>query len=104
MHDCAVPQVFEAGCCWQAPDTQTPVLPHSPPAGQRPRGSAELSATLPHVPLPLAAHDWQVPQLVVVQQTPSVQLPVVHSCAAPQAAPFPFLLVQVPAAVVFPVQ
>jgi len=85
-------------------DTQTPVLPHSPPAGQRPRGSAELSATLPHVPLPLAAHDWQVPQLVVVQQTPSVQLPVVHSCAAPQAAPFPFLLVQVPAAVVFPVQ
>jgi len=84
--------------------TQTPVLPHSLVTGQRLCGSAELSATLPQVPLPLAAHDWQVPQLEVVQQTPSVQLALEHSLAALQAAPFAFLATQVPAAEVLPVQ
>lgn len=102
--DCAAPHAFEAGCCWHAPETQTPVLPHSLVTGQRLCGSAELSATLPQVPLPLAAHDWQVPQLEVVQQTPSVQLALEHSLAALQAAPFAFLATQVPAAEVLPVQ
>ena len=40
----------------------------------------------------------------MVQQTPSVQLPAVHSFAAPQVAPFDFLGTQVPAVVALPVQ
>lgn len=104
VQDCAAPHALDAGCCWQAPETQTPVLPHSPPTGQRPFGSAELSATLPQVPLPLAAQDWQVPQLEVVQQTPSVQLALVHSCAEPHDAPFAFLATHIPAAEVLPLQ
>jgi hypothetical protein len=104
LHDSARPQAFDAGCCWQAPDTQTPVLPHSPLLGQRPCGSAELLVTFAQVPLPLALQDWHVAQLEVVQQTPSVQLPAAHSLAAPQAAPFAFLATQLPAVVVLPVQ
>jgi hypothetical protein len=61
-------------------------------------------ATFPQVPFPLAAHDWQVEQLEVVQQTPSVQLPAAHSLAAPQAAPLAFLATQLPAVLAFPVQ
>jgi hypothetical protein len=102
-HDSAAPHSFDDGCCWQAPATQTPVLPHSPAATQF-GGSAVLSATFEHVPLPLSAHDWQMPQLEVVQQTPSVQLPTAHSFAAEHAAPFPFLPTQLPAVVVLPVQ
>jgi hypothetical protein len=104
VQDSARPHTFDAGCCWQAPDTQTPVLPHSPLAAQRLCGSAELSPTFAQVPLPLAPQDWQVPQLEVVQQTPSVQLPLEHSFAAAQAAPFAFLAAQLPAVVVLPVQ
>jgi hypothetical protein len=104
VHDSAKPQAFEAGCCWQAPDTQTPVLPHSPLIGQRLCGSAELLATFAQVPLPLTLHDWHVPQLEVVQQTPSVQLPLVHSLAASQVAPFAFLAAQLPGVAVVPVQ
>ena len=102
-HDSARPHAFDAGCCWQAPATQTPVLPHSPAAAQF-GGSAVPSATLEQVPLPLSAHDWQLGQLEVVQQTPSVQLPAAHSFAAEQAAPFPFLLTQLPGVDALPVQ
>jgi hypothetical protein len=103
-HDAGRPHAFDAGCCWQAPATQTPVLPHAPLLAHRPCGSAELSATVPHVPFPVALQDWHVPQLEVVQQTPSVQLALVHSFAAVQAAPFAFLATQLPAALVVPVQ
>jgi len=104
LHVSARPHAFDAGCCWQAPATQTPVLPHAPLLAQRLCGSAELSATFPQVPLPLELQDWHVPQLEVVQQTPSVQLPLVHSLAAAQAAPLAFLARQLPAVVVLPVQ
>jgi hypothetical protein len=104
LQDSARPHAFEAGCCWQAPETQTPVLPHSPLLAQRPWGSAELSATFPQVPLAVALHDWHVPQLEVVQQTPSVQLALVHSLAAAQAVPFAFFARQLPAVVEVPVQ
>jgi hypothetical protein len=104
LQDSARPQIFDAGCCWQAPDTQRPVLPHSLFAAQRPCGSPVLSWTFAHVPLPLALHDWQAPQLEVVQQTPSVQFALEHSFAALQAAPFAFLATQLPGVVVLPLQ
>lgn len=80
------------------------MLPHPVLTGQRACGSAELSATLAQVPLPLALHDWHVPQLEVVQQTPSVQLALTHSWAAAQVAPLAFLATQLPGVVVLPVQ
>jgi hypothetical protein len=39
-----------------------------------------------------------------VQQTPSVQLPLAHSFAPTQVAPFAFLATQLPGVVAFPVQ
>ena len=36
------------------------------------------SGTLAQVPLLLTLHDWHDGQLAVVQQTPSVQLPLMH--------------------------
>ena len=80
------------------------MLPHGALTGQRLCGSAVPSATDAQVPLPLALHDWHVPQLAVVQQTPSVQLALTHSWAAAQVAPFAFLATQLPGVVALPVQ
>ena len=52
------------------------------------------SGTLAQVPLLLTLQDWQDGQLDVVQQTPSVQLPLMHWLAPPHAAPGPFLATQ----------
>ena len=104
LHDSARPHDVDAGCCWQAPETHRPVLPHGG-LGVQFGGSAVRLGTLVHVPAaPLTLHDWQAGQLDVVQQTLSVQLPVAHSFVAPQAAPFAFLATQLPGVVVFPVQ
>jgi hypothetical protein len=85
------------GSCRQAPaPLQVPVLPQVAPVGHPPCGSGALLATLAQVPLPLMAHDWQVPQLADPQQTPSVQKPVPHSLAEPQAEPAGFLARQLP--------
>jgi hypothetical protein len=75
----ALPHWTDDEACWQAPPTQRPVLPQVVLAGQRPCSSGVLFATDAQVPLPLAAHDWQVPQVALWQQTPSVQWPVPHS-------------------------
>lgn len=40
------------------------------------------------MPAPFTLHAWQAGQLGVPQQTPSVQLPLMHWLAAPQAEPF----------------
>ena len=104
VHDAAAPHDFEVGCCSHAPFTQKPVLPHPVLAGQPPCGSALLFPTLAHVPLPLALHDWQVEQVAVVQQTPSVQWALMHWLSAPQLPPFAFFGLQVPAVVLLPVQ
>jgi hypothetical protein len=55
-------------------------------------GSAPPAATGEQVPtFPVTLQDRQVPPVaslqVVLQQTPSVQLPLTHSAAAAQAAP-----------------
>jgi hypothetical protein len=103
VHDTGAPHVTVAPACWQAPLTQTPVLPQGGLAAQL-GGSAVLSATFAQVPLPLTLHDWQAGQLEVMQQTPSTQLSLAHSFAATQVAPFAFFETQLPGAPGLPVQ
>jgi len=83
-------QVTLVPACVQAPlPLQVPVLPQVVPVAQRPCGSVTVLATLVQVPgLPLTLQDWQVPQLAVLQQTPSTQFPVPHSWFDEQATPF----------------
>jgi hypothetical protein len=103
VHDSARPHAVDVDPCWQAPATQTPVLPHGGLATQF-GGSAVRSGTFAQVPAPLTLHDWQAGQLEVVQQTPSVQLPLPHSLAAPHDLPLAFLATQLPAVVALPLQ
>lgn len=104
LHDSAAPHVVEADACWQPPLTQTPVLPHGGLAAQLP-GSVLPLGTFEHVPAaPVPLHDWQAGQEPVVQQTPSVQLLLVHWLPPPHASPNPFFATQLPGADAFPVQ
>jgi hypothetical protein len=66
----------------QAPPAQKPVLPQGGFAAHRLCGSAWPSATAAHVPGVEPLQVLQVPQLEVLQQTPSTQLPLAHSWAA----------------------
>ena len=84
--------------CWQAPLAHRPLLPQGGLTGQRPCGSAS-GVTVPsdvQSPGVRPLHVLQVPQLAKLQQTPSTQLPVVHSWFDPQLAPAPPLGWQVP--------
>jgi hypothetical protein len=84
---------------WQAPPWQRPVIPQVvPEAVQRPCGSAAPLPTAAQVPTLLTLHAWQVPQLALVQHTPSTQLPELQSCAAVQATPAAFFIWQSPPA------
>jgi hypothetical protein len=69
------PQGVVCACCWHAPFTHRPVLPHDPVFVQRPWGSTVAPAvpTFEQVPRPFRLHAWQVEQPAVEQQTPSVQ-------------------------------
>jgi hypothetical protein len=95
----AAPQETVLAAWVQAPaPLQAPVLPQVPLAAQRVCGSAVPLPTLAQVPAVAARlQAWQVGQLVLPQQTPSTQLPLVHSWPAPQVAPEPFLAAQLPA-------
>jgi hypothetical protein len=53
-------------------------------------------ATGAQVPLPLMLQDRHEPQALLVQQTPSVHIPLKQSVPAVQLVPFAFRLVQVP--------
>jgi hypothetical protein len=80
------------------------VLPQGGLAAQLP-GSVVLSGTLAQVPIiPLTLHALHSAQVAVVQQTPSVQLPLPHSLLPPQVAPLPFFATQLPGVVVLPLQ
>jgi hypothetical protein len=83
---------------WQVPaPSHAPVLPHGGLAAQRAWGSAAPDPTFAHVPtLPAMLQALQVRQLALEQQTPSTQLPVMHSVPAMQLAPGPFLETQLP--------
>jgi hypothetical protein len=91
----ALPHWTEVAACWQAPaPSQAAVLPQGGLAAQRAWGSVAPAVTLTQTPL--APQTWQVGQLATPQQTPSTQLLVPHSWAAPQAAPELFLGRQLP--------
>ena len=77
----------------QAPaPLQVPVLPQVLPVGQPPCKSPDPAAMLAQVPgLVVRLQAWQVGQLGLPQQTPSTQLPLLHSLPLPQVAPGAFL-------------
>jgi hypothetical protein len=85
----AGPQVTLVPACVQAPaPLQVPVLPQVVLVLQRPCGSVTVLATLAQVPgLPETLQAMQVPQLAVLQQTPSTQFPLPHSWFDRQATP-----------------
>ena len=106
VHDAAAPQVALAEASWQAPaPLQVPVLPHGGAAAHCPAGALVPAGMLVHVPaLPVRLQDSHVPHDPALQQTPSVQNSLPHSCAAPQLAPTAFFATQVPAVLPLPVQ
>jgi hypothetical protein len=95
-HETAAPQTSVAAPCWQPPlPLQAPVLPHGGLAAHCPGGAVTPAATLAHIPgLPARLHARQVPQLPALQQTPSTQLPLVHSPPALHVAPSACLATQ----------
>lgn len=82
-------------CFRQAPaPSQVPSFPHvaGAAAAQPLLGSAAPAGTLVHVPCePTTAQLLQPSVQALLQQKPSTQLPLVHSLAAVQAAPFPLV-------------
>jgi hypothetical protein len=105
LQETGEPQVVDAGFCSQAPaPSQKPVLPQTFDVGAQPPCRSVVPApTLAHVPAALL-QAWQREQEPVLQQVPSMQLPLAHSFGPPQVAPFAFLGVQLPAVVALPVQ
>jgi hypothetical protein len=90
-------QVTPEATCWQLPaPLHRPVLPQVVLALHWPVGAAVPAAIGAQVPVALTLQAWQVPQVLVEQQTPSTQLPLPHSCAVPQAAPSPLWATQLP--------
>jgi hypothetical protein len=92
LHD-GFPHWTVVAPCAQPPNPlQKPVLPQG---GLGVQAAAEVPAgRLTHIPP--VPQTWQVGQLATPQQTPSVQSPVPHSSAVPQAAPLAFLGRQLP--------
>jgi hypothetical protein len=88
LHD-AVPQAVPAAIHRQAPvPSQVPFVPQGGAGWQPPCGSMPPAGTGVHAPaLPVTLQARQVPQLAAEQQTPSTQLPLSHSAAAPQICP-----------------
>jgi hypothetical protein len=71
----------------QTPPEQNPVLPQGGLEPHRPCGSIFPSGTAAHIPGVEPLQTQQVAQEVELQQTPSTQLPVVHSWPEPQLFP-----------------
>jgi hypothetical protein len=102
--DVAMPPLHEGAthitdieACVQAPlPLQVPVLPQVPLGAQRACGSVTPAPTLEQVPTPLRLQAWQVPHEAVEQQTPSTQLPRLHSWLAPHMRPLALSAAQVP--------
>jgi hypothetical protein len=105
-HEAPAPHDALTAGFWQAPaPLHAPVLPHGGPAGHCPAGALVPAGMLVHVPaLPVRLQDSHVPHDPALQQTPSVQNSLPHSCAAPQLAPTVFFATQVPAVLPLPVQ
>ena len=83
--------------CAQLPaPSHRPLLPQVPLAAHWPLGAGDPAAIGAQVPVPVMLQAWQLPQPLVEQQTPSIQLPLPHSWPVPQAAPRPFWAAQLP--------
>jgi hypothetical protein len=76
--------------------SQVPVLPQVPPDGHWLPGAWVPAAMFEQVPAPFRLQAWQVPQVVVEQQTLSTQVPTLHSFVVEQPPPSPCLARQVP--------
>ena len=105
-HEAPAPHDALTAGFWQAPaPLQAPVLPHGGAAGHCPAGAVVPAGMLVHVPaVPDRLQDSHVPHVPALQQTPSVQNSLPHSCAAPQPAPSAFFATQVPSVLPLPVQ
>jgi hypothetical protein len=100
VHDSAAPQeTLAAACVHPLAPLQVPVFPHGGLAVHWPAGAGVPAASGVHVPGEVPLQVWHVPQVALPQQTPSVQLLLVHSFAALHAVPFAFLATQLPAVV-----
>jgi hypothetical protein len=85
--------------CAQLPaPSHRPLLPQVPFGAHWPLGAGDPVAIGAQVPVPVMLQAWQLPQPLVEQQTPSMQLPLPHSWPVPQVAPRPFWAVQLPPA------
>src|SRR5262245_45206125 len=100
LHDAATQTVPAAHRRHAPVPSQEPSLPHVDCAcvAHSLSGSAPF-AMAPHVPSApapffAAVHATQTPPQPVSQQTPSTQLPLVHSIAPPHAAPLAFVATQ----------
>jgi len=93
----AAPHDFDVGWFWHAPEpSHLPVCPQGGAGAQAPCGSGSPAFTSVQRPsLPGTAHERQVAQLAVAQQTPSVQKsPVKQSALTPHGCPRRFLFPQ----------
>ena len=78
---------------WQLPaPSQTFVLPHPLPTAPQPVSVVPLGSGAQVPALPATLQDWQAGQLVLPQQAPLMQLPVMHSLPAEQLLPLVFRL------------
>jgi hypothetical protein len=81
-----------AGAHWAVELAQAPapsqllVFPHPVPVAPQ-RGSFVPAPRAAQLPSPFTLHAWQAGQLALPQQTPSVQLPLMHWLAAVQLEP-----------------
>jgi len=103
VHD-GEPQDIPGGPCVQPLEPlQVPVLPQGGLVVHWPAGAGVPAASGVHVPGMLPLQVWQVPH-TLPQQTPLIQLPLLHWFAAPHDAPFACLETQLPGVLALPVQ
>ena len=87
--------LLEASTHAPAP-SQVPVNPQVVVTPHWPMGAGRPAPMLAHVPAAFRLQDWQVPHEAVEQQTPSTQLPLVHSLPTAQAVPKALFGLQLP--------
>ncbi len=91
LHEAGAPQAVPEDTCWQVLSAaHVPVFPHSPLAAHRLWGSGLPVPTNVHVPAwPLTLQDWHWPHEVpvVLQQTPSTQVPAAQGVLLPHGSP-----------------
>jgi hypothetical protein len=91
-----------ANAHWPSTPEQDAWSPHASAALMQRAPGFEPFLAAPHVPLArpdslfTALHAWHLPLQLVLQQTPSAQIPFAHSVPEAQSSPGPFLGRQLP--------